>query len=64
MPYNSSGRTLNRLGSRRSFQIMQATIGRLGPANDLALTMASEQMIDIVLIQEPWVGADLSRKMT
>lgn len=43
---------------------MQANVGRSGPATDLALTMVFAQQMDMVLIQEPWVGADLNRKMT
>ena len=42
---------------------MQANIGRSGLPNDLALAMAFKQQIDMVLIQEPWVGANLDRKM-
>lgn len=32
---------------------MQVNVGRGGPANNLALALAFEEKIDILLIQEP-----------
>lgn len=43
---------------------MQANVGRGGAANDLALALVFENIIDILFLQEPWIGADLSRKMS
>ena len=43
---------------------MQANVGRGGAANDLALALAFEKDIDILLLQEPWIGADLGRQMS
>ena len=47
----------------KTLQIMQVNVGRGGAANDLALAIAFEEDIDILLIQEPWIGADLERKL-
>lgn len=38
---------------RKTLRIMQVNIGKGGLANDLALALASEEDIDILLIQEP-----------
>lgn len=42
--------------------IMQANVGRGGSANDLASALAFEEGIDILLIQEPWIGTDFRKK--
>lgn len=49
--------------NRHTLQIMQVNIERGGPANDLALAIGVEENIDVLLIQEPWIGADLERKL-
>ena len=41
---------------------MQANVGRGGSANDLASALAFEEGIDILLIQEPWIGTDFRKK--
>lgn len=43
---------------------MQANAGRGGAANDLALALAFEKDIDILFLQEPWIGADLGRQIS
>ena len=50
--------------SKGLLKIMQVNVGRGGVANDLALQYAFQDQCDILLIQEPWIGADLDRKMT
>lgn len=49
--------------NRQTLQVMQINVGRREPANNLALAIAFEKNIDILLIQEPWIGADLERKL-
>lgn len=46
----------------RTLCIMQANVGRGGSANDLASALAFEEGIDILLIQEPWIGTDFRKK--
>lgn len=41
---------------------MQANFGRSSSAHDIALTHAFENNIDILLIQEPWIFSDLSKR--
>ncbi len=49
MPQNARERTSD---SRiKTLRIIQAIVRRSGPANDLALAMAFEQQMDMVLIQ-------------
>lgn len=48
----------------KTLRIMQMNVGRGGPANDLALALAYEKEVDILLIQEPWIRADLERKLS
>lgn len=43
--------------------VMQVNVGRGGPASNLALALGHERGIDIIMIQEPWIGQDLDRKM-
>lgn len=49
---------------QKSLQIMKVNVGRGGPAHDLALALAYEEGIDILLIQELWIGGDLERKLS
>lgn len=39
----------------KTLRIMQMNVGRGEPANDLALALAYEKEVDILLIQEPWL---------
>ena len=43
---------------------MQSNVDRGGAANDFALAFVFENKIDILFLQEPWVGADLERKIS
>jgi ribonuclease HI len=45
-------------------QIMQANVGKGGPAHEAALNLAYERDIDILLIQEPWIHRELSRRIS
>lgn len=44
--------------------ILQLNVGRGAPAHEIALSLASEQTIDILLIQEPYIFSDYSRRIT
>ena len=48
----------------KTLQIIQINLGRGGPVNDLALALTFQKKIDILLIQEPWSGADLKRRLS
>ena len=63
MPSNHPNQQLQHK-ERNNLRIMQVNVGRGGPANDLALALAFEEKIDILLIQEPWIGADLDRRLS
>ena len=41
-----------------------ADVGRGGAANNLALQYAFEKECDLILIQEPWIGKDLDRRIS
>ncbi len=43
---------------------MQINVGRGAPSHELALTLAFEDQIDIILIQEPYIYRDLTRCIT
>ena len=49
--------------NRGLLKILQVHLGREGAANNLALQYAFENQCDILLVQEPWIGADLNCKM-
>lgn len=48
----------------KTLWIMQVNVGRGGPVNDLALALAYEEQVGILLIQEPWIGANLERRLS
>src|SRR5947207_2070257 len=56
---------MNRGRPRREkcLQILQANVGRGGPAHEIALQTAWDNQIDVVLIQEPWVSALIDRRI-
>lgn len=62
MPHTSTGKPAKGK-HHQALKILQANVGRSGAANDLALALAFEKKIDLVLIQEPWIGEDLDRKL-
>lgn len=43
---------------------MQVNVGRDGQANDLALALAFQEKIDILIIPKPWIGSELERKLS
>ncbi len=43
---------------------MQANVGRRRTPNDSAQALAFDNKIDILFLQEPWVGADLEGKIS
>ena len=45
-------------------KILQVNVERGGAANDLVLQYAFEKKYDLVLIQEPWIGKDLDRRIS
>ncbi len=49
---------------RKNLRIIQVNVRRGEPANDLALALAFEEEIDILLIQEPWIAADLEKRLS
>lgn len=53
-----------RMPSRQSLRIYQANVGRGGPAHDAALSIAYDNHLDIVAIQEPWIFGDLTARKT
>ena len=46
------------------FQIMQVNVGRSSSTHDIALHLANENRMDVLLIQEPWTYRDLSKQRT
>ena len=42
---------------------MQVNIRRGSSANNLALTLEYERDIDVIMIQEPWIGRELDKKI-
>lgn len=49
---------------RKTLQIMQVNVKKGGPANNLALALACEEEVGILLIQKPWIGADLEKRLS
>ncbi|POS86653.1 hypothetical protein EPUL_001479, partial [Erysiphe pulchra] len=47
-------------GGKPSLRMMQVNVGRSSSAHDIALALANENSIDILLPQEPWIFTDLS----
>ena len=49
---------------RTTLQVMQVNVGKGSASHDIALNLAHENRFDIVLIQEPWIHQDKSRRIT
>ena len=49
---------------RKPLSILQVNVGRGATPHEIALTIANDSLIDIILIQEPYVFTDHSRKIT
>src|SRR5256885_341594 len=47
-----------------NLSIMQANVGRSNVAHDPALNLASQNQINLILIQEPWIHRDRARRNT
>ena len=47
-----------------TLQVMQVNVGKGSASHDIALNLAHENRFDIVLIQEPWIHQDKSRRIT
>ncbi|KAI0992520.1 hypothetical protein K3495_g15665 [Podosphaera aphanis] len=57
---------VRRQNQRRAapLRIMQVNVGRSSSAHDIALSIANENQLDIILIQEPWIFHDLSKQIS
>ncbi|KAJ8063439.1 hypothetical protein OCU04_008657 [Sclerotinia nivalis] len=44
--------------------ILQANVAKGASSHELALSLANDSCIDIVLIQEPYIFSDISRRIT
>ncbi len=62
MPHTSQRRPRGRRNSRK-LKIIQVNVGRGGAATDLALLHAFENHCDLLMVQEPWIDADLDRRL-
>jgi hypothetical protein len=51
-------------GPAKPLTILQANVGRGATAHEIALTIANDSSIDILLIQEPYVFADRTRRIS
>jgi ribonuclease HI len=49
---------------KESISILQLNVGHIPEAHEIALTQAYSNHIDIILIQEPYIYKDLTRKIT
>ena len=44
--------------------ILQANVGKAATSHEIALSLAADSLTDVILIQEPYVFTDLSRRIT
>ena len=44
--------------------ILQTNIGKAATLHEIALSLVADSLIDVILIQEPYVFTDLSRRIT
>ena len=63
MSHTSNGKSAKNK-HHQTLKILRENVGRSGVANDLALALAFEKKIDLVLIQESWIREDLDRKLS
>ena len=49
---------------RKTLKIFQINMGIGRPANDLAFALLFEEKVDILLIDEPWIAADLEKRLS
>lgn len=52
------------LRRRKQLTILQANVGRGAAAHEIALNSAFEDKVDILLVQEPYIFRDLSRRIS
>src|ERR1700733_3382895 len=45
-------------------RLLQINVGKGGPSHDIALQLAYKDDYDIILIQEPWIYSDRTRRLT
>src|SRR5271165_602421 len=53
-----------RNGLAKPLTILQANVGRGATSHEIALSLASSSFVDIVLIQEPYIFSDCTRKIS
>jgi hypothetical protein len=54
----------HRRKSHGGLRVLQANVDRSPTAHDIALNYAFEADFQLVLLQEPWIGTDLTRRQT
>lgn len=54
----------NRSNSTKALSILQINVGRGTIAHEIALALANDSLIDVILVQEPYIFKDLVRKIT
>ena len=47
----------------KQLTVIQVNVRRGGPANDLALALGYKRDMNVIMIQEPWIGRELDRRM-
>ena len=45
-------------------RLLQINVGKGGPSHDIALQLAYEDEYDILLVQEPWIYSDRTRRLS
>jgi hypothetical protein len=53
-----------RNGPAKPLTIMQANVGRGATPHEIALSLANSSSVDIILIQEPYIFSDRTRKIS
>src|SRR5271165_4938582 len=53
-----------RNGPAKPLTIMQANVGRGATSHEIALSLANSSSVDIILIQEPYIFSDCTRKIS
>ncbi len=49
---------------KKPLRLLQINVGRGGPSHDLALALAQEEHIDLLLVQEPYIFHERHRRIT
>jgi hypothetical protein len=53
-----------RNGLAKPLTIMQANVGKGATPHEIALSLANSSFVDIILIQEPYIFSDRTRKIS